>query len=143
MKTCISPVDQFYNEPDQSDSSILRCYAISNSKQFQTFWTTVMPLPSQSSSQEVDKLLELSHHEYEHTMVHVNVSLPVHTHNAPEECRKNRKYHKLNLMFVVPYILLTYVLFKSNWMYNILFSCKVFSSTCFGCYLHPSSGAQL
>jgi hypothetical protein len=29
-------------------------------------------------------------------------------------------------MFVVPYILVTYVLFKSNWMYNILFSWKVF-----------------
>jgi hypothetical protein len=27
-----------------------------------------------------------------------------------------------NLMFVVPYILVTYVLFESNWMYNILFS---------------------
>jgi hypothetical protein len=26
------------------------------------------------------------------------------------------------------------VLFKSNWMYNILFSSKVFSSACFGCY---------
>jgi hypothetical protein len=25
-------------------------------------------------------------------------------------------------MFVVPYILVTYVLFKSSWMYNILFS---------------------
>jgi hypothetical protein len=25
-------------------------------------------------------------------------------------------------MFVVPYILVTYVLFKSKWMYNILFS---------------------
>jgi hypothetical protein len=49
----------------------------------------------------------------------------------------------INLMFVVPYILVTYVLFKSNWMYNILFPCKVFSSTCFGCYFHPSSAAQL
>jgi hypothetical protein len=27
-----------------------------------------------------------------------------------------------NLMFVVPYVLVTYVLFESNWMYNIIFS---------------------
>jgi hypothetical protein len=36
-----------------------------------------------------------------------------------------------------------YVLFKSNWMYNILFSCKVFCSKFFGFQMHPSSGAQL
>jgi hypothetical protein len=28
-------------------------------------------------------------------------------------------------------------------MYTIFFISFVFSSTCFGCYLHPSSGAQL
>jgi hypothetical protein len=39
--------------------------------------------------------------------------------------------------------LVSCVLFKSNWMYNILFSCKVFSSTYFRSYLHPSSEAQL
>jgi hypothetical protein len=27
-----------------------------------------------------------------------------------------------NLMFVVPYILVKYVLFESNWMHNVLFS---------------------
>jgi hypothetical protein len=48
------------------------------------------------------------------------------------------------LMFMVPYISVTYVLFKSNWMYNLLFSLwKFISSTCFGCHMHPSSGAQL
>jgi hypothetical protein len=37
-----------------------------------------------------------------------------------------------------------YVLFKSNYMYYIIsFFLVNASSTCFGCYLHPSSGAQL
>jgi hypothetical protein len=62
-------------------------------------------------------------------------------------CRANRTlpccYLSLFLMLVVPYILVTYVLFKSNWMSNILFSRKLVSSTCFGCHMHPSSGAQL
>jgi hypothetical protein len=61
MKTCISPVDQSYKQPDPRDSSILRCYATWNCKQFPTFWRTVVSLPSQSSNQvEVEKLLELS-----------------------------------------------------------------------------------
>jgi hypothetical protein len=38
------------------------------------------------------------------------------------------KLIKVDLMFVVPHILATDVLFESNWMYNILFSCKVFNS---------------
>jgi len=98
MKTCISPVDQFYSQPDSRDSSTLRCYATSNCKQFPTFWRTVVPLPSRSSSQEkVAKLLELSHHEYEGTMILVNVFLPVHMHNVPEECHKNLKCHNLHV----------------------------------------------
>jgi hypothetical protein len=51
----------------------------------------------------------------------------------------------INLMFMVPYILVTYVQFKVQ--LDVLFYVFLFffilSSTCFGCYLHPSSGAQL
>jgi len=89
MKTCTSPVDQFYNQPDPRDSSILRCYATSNCKQFPTFWRTVVPLPSWSSSQVVDTLLEMSHHEYKGTLIIVNVFLPVHMHNDLVECHKS------------------------------------------------------
>jgi hypothetical protein len=32
----------------------------------------------------------------------------------------------MNIMFVVPYILVTYIVFKSKWMCNILFSWNVF-----------------
>jgi hypothetical protein len=52
-----------------------------------------------------------------------------------------------NLLFMVPYILLTYtyVQFKVQldvlFMYFLFFS--ILSFTCFGCYLHPSLGAQL
>jgi hypothetical protein len=33
--------------------------------------------------------------------------------------------------------LFRYVILKSTWMYNILFSYKIFSSTCFGCVPTP------
>jgi hypothetical protein len=50
------------------------------------------------------------------------------------------------LMFMVPYILVTYTFnSRSNQMYFFIYSLFFFilSSTCFGCYLYPSSGAQL
>jgi hypothetical protein len=47
-------------------------------------------------------------------------------------------------MFMVPYILVIYVLFKVQLDVLIFFISLIVSSTCFGCnkYLHPSSGAQ-
>jgi hypothetical protein len=50
------------------------------------------------------------------------------------------------LMFMVPYILVTYMFnSRSNLMYFFMYSSFFFilSSTCFGCFLHPSSGAQM
>jgi hypothetical protein len=50
------------------------------------------------------------------------------------------------LMFMIPYVLVTYMFNSmSNWMYFFMYSlfCFILSSTCFWCYLHPSSGAQL
>jgi hypothetical protein len=48
-------------------------------------------------------------------------------------------------MFVVPYILIIYafIQFQVNVLYALFLSWKILSSTCLGCYLHPSSGAQL
>jgi hypothetical protein len=45
-------------------------------------------------------------------------------------------------MFMVPYILVIYVLFKVQLDVLVFFISLIVSSTCFGCYLHPSSGAQ-
>jgi hypothetical protein len=49
------------------------------------------------------------------------------------------------LMFVVPYILVThaFIQFQLGVLYASFLSWKILISTCFGCYLHPSSGAQL
>jgi hypothetical protein len=47
-------------------------------------------------------------------------------------------------MFVSPYILVTYMSNSSPTdVHYILYFLDNVSSTCFGCYLHPSSGAQL
>jgi hypothetical protein len=49
-------------------------------------------------------------------------------------------------MFVVPYILVTYAFIQFQLdvlIYALFLSWKILSSTYFGCYLHPSSGAQL
>jgi hypothetical protein len=52
--------------------------------------------------------------------------------------------YPVDLMFVVPYILVTcfYSIPTERTICFISFL-KIFSSTCFGSYLHPSSGAQL
>jgi UPF0716 family protein affecting phage T7 exclusion len=48
----------------------------------------------------------------------------------------------LFLIFMFPYILVTYVQLKVQLdvLFYIFF---ILSSACFGCYLHPSSGTQL
>jgi hypothetical protein len=45
---------------------------------------------------------------------------------------------------MVPYILVTYVQFKVQLdVHFMYFSFFILSCMCFGCYMHPSSGAQL
>jgi hypothetical protein len=49
-----------------------------------------------------------------------------------------------SLMFMVPYILVTYIYVQLEVQLDVLFYVFfILSSMCFGCYLHPSSGAQL
>jgi hypothetical protein len=54
------------------------------------------------------------------------------------------KWISIHLMFVIPYILVTcFFHIQLDVLYSLFLSWKVFSSTYFRCYLHPSSGAQL
>jgi hypothetical protein len=55
----------------------------------------------------------------------------------------NQPNLQLFLMFVVPYILVTcFILIQLDVQYSFSLE-KFISSTCFGCHMHPSSGAQL
>jgi hypothetical protein len=51
----------------------------------------------------------------------------------------------VHFMFVVPNILVTYafIQLQPDVLYGLFPSWKILSSTCFRCYLHPSSTAQL